>query len=62
LRRLDFSLHALRDVHLFLIVLALPHQVCQPLSEPFHSLLELIIFVAYETITYFYNNILIARW
>jgi hypothetical protein len=26
---------------------------CQPLSEPFHFLLELIIFLAYETITCF---------
>jgi hypothetical protein len=25
LRRLDFALHVLRDVHLFLIVLALAH-------------------------------------
>jgi hypothetical protein len=62
LRRLDFALHVLRDVHFFLIVLALAHQACQPLSEPFHLLLELIIFLAYETITCFYNNILIARW
>jgi hypothetical protein len=62
LRRLDFALHVLRDIHLFLIVLALAHQVCQPLSEPFHFLLELIIFLAYETIICFYNNILIARW
>jgi hypothetical protein len=52
----------LRDVHLFLIVLALARQACQPLSKPFHFLLELIIFLAYETITCFYNNILIARW
>jgi hypothetical protein len=51
LRRSDFAPHVLRDVHLFLIVLALAHQVCQPLSEPFHFLLELIIFLAYETIT-----------
>jgi hypothetical protein len=62
LRRLDFTLHVLRDVPLFFIVLALAHQACQPLSEAFHFLLELIIFVAYETITFFYNNILIARW
>jgi hypothetical protein len=62
LRRLYFALHVLRDVHLFLIVLALAHQVCQSLSEPFHFLLELIIFLAYETITCFYNNSLIARW
>jgi hypothetical protein len=33
LRRLDLALHVLRDVHLFFIVLALAHQVCQPLSE-----------------------------
>jgi hypothetical protein len=32
LRRLDFALHVLRDVHLFLIVLALAHQVSQPLG------------------------------
>jgi hypothetical protein len=51
LRRLDFALHVLRDVHLFLIILSLAHQACQPLSEPFHFLLELIIFLAYETIT-----------
>jgi hypothetical protein len=62
LRRLDFALHVLRDVHLFLIVLSLAHQACQPLSELFHFLLELIIFLAYETITCFYNNILISRW
>jgi hypothetical protein len=62
LRRLDFALYILRDVHFFLIVLALAHQACQPLSEPFYFLLELIIFLAYETITCFYNNILIARW
>jgi hypothetical protein len=62
LRRLDFALHVLRDVHLFFIILALAHQACQPLSEPFHLLFELIIFLAYETITFFYNNILIARW
>jgi hypothetical protein len=62
LRRLDFALHVLRDVHLFLIVLAFVHQVCQPLSEPFHFLLELIIFLSYEIITCFYNNILMARW
>jgi hypothetical protein len=62
LRMLDFSLHVLRDVHLFLIILALAHQACQSLSEPFYFLLELIIFLAYETITCFYNNILIARW
>jgi hypothetical protein len=62
LRRLDFALYVLRDVHLFLIILALAHQACQPLSKSFHFLLELIIFLAYETITCFYNNILIARW
>jgi hypothetical protein len=62
LRRLDFALHVLRDVHLFLIVLAFAHQACQPLSEPFHFLLKLIILLAYEGITCFYNNILIARW
>jgi hypothetical protein len=62
LRRLDFALHVLRDVHLFFIILALAHQACQPLSESFHFLLELIIFLTYETITFFYNNILIARW
>jgi hypothetical protein len=62
LRRWDFALHVLSDIHLFLIVLALAHQAWQPLSEPFHFLLELIIFLAYETITCFYNNILIARW
>jgi hypothetical protein len=28
MRRLDFALHVLRDVHLFLIVLSLAHQVC----------------------------------
>jgi hypothetical protein len=61
LRRLDFALHVLRDVHLFFIVLALAHQACQPLSELFHFLLELIIFLVHETITCFYNNILIAR-
>jgi hypothetical protein len=61
LRRLDFTLHVLRDVHLVLMSLAFAHQVCQPLSEPFHLLLELIIFLAYETITCFYNNTLIAR-
>jgi hypothetical protein len=61
LRRLDFTLHVLRDVHLFLITLALAHQACQHLSEPFHFLLELIIFLAYERIICFYNNILIAR-
>jgi hypothetical protein len=61
LRRLDFALHVLRDVHLFLVVLALAHQICQPLLELFHFFLELIIFLAYETITCFYNNILIAR-
>jgi hypothetical protein len=44
LRRLDFALHVLRDVHLLLIVLALAHQACQPLLEPFHF--ELIIFIA----------------
>jgi hypothetical protein len=53
LRRLDFALHVLRDVRLFLIVLALAHQACQPLSEPFHFLLKLIIFLAYERITCF---------
>jgi hypothetical protein len=52
----------LRDVHLFFIVLALAHQVCQPLLEPFHLSLELIIFLAYEIITCFYNHILMARW
>jgi hypothetical protein len=62
LRRLDFSLHVSRDVHLFLIALAFAHQACQPLSEPFHFLLKLIILLDYETITCFYNNILIARW
>jgi hypothetical protein len=62
LRRLDFTVNVLRDVDLFLIVLAFAHQDCQPLSEPFHFLLELIIFLAYETITCFYNNIPIARW
>jgi hypothetical protein len=51
LRMLDFALHVLRDVHLFLIILALAHQVCHHLSEPFHFLLELIMFLAYETIT-----------
>jgi hypothetical protein len=51
LRRLDLALHVLRDVHLFFIVLALAHQVCQPFSEPFHFSLELIIFLAYEIIT-----------
>jgi hypothetical protein len=30
---------------LFFIVLALAHQACQPLSEPFHFLLELISFL-----------------
>jgi hypothetical protein len=53
LRRLDFALHVLKDVQSFLIILALAHQVCQPLSEPFHFSLELIIFLAYETITFF---------
>jgi hypothetical protein len=62
LRRLDFALHVLRDVHMFLIVLAFAHQACQPLAKPFHFFLELIIFLGYETITCFYNNILIARW
>jgi hypothetical protein len=62
LRKLDFALYVLRDVHMFLIVLTLAHQACQPLSEPFCFFLELIIFLAYETITFFYNNILIARW
>jgi hypothetical protein len=52
----------LRDVHLFLNVLAPAHQVCQPLSEPFHFLLKLFILLAYEGITCFYNNTLIARW
>jgi hypothetical protein len=61
LRRLDFAIHVLREVHLFFIILALAHQVYQPLSEPFHFLLELIIFLAYEIITCFYNNILMAR-
>jgi hypothetical protein len=61
LRRLDFALHVLIDVHLFFIVLALAHQVCQPLSEPFYFLIELIIFLAYEIITCFYNNILMTR-
>jgi hypothetical protein len=51
LRRLDFTLHVLRDVHLFFIILSLAHQVCQPLSEPFHFSLNLIIFLAYEIIT-----------
>jgi hypothetical protein len=46
LRRLDVALHVLRDVHLFLIVLALAHQANQLLSEPFHFLLELIILIA----------------
>jgi hypothetical protein len=62
LRRLDLAFHVLRDVHLFFIILALAHQVCQPLSEPFHFLLELILFLAYEIITCLYNNILMARW
>jgi hypothetical protein len=62
LRRLDFALHVLRDVHLFSIVLALAHQVCQPLLKSFHFSLELIIFLAYDIITCFYNNILMARW
>jgi hypothetical protein len=62
LRTLDFALHVLRDVHLFLVILALAHQVCQPLSKPFHFLLKLIILLAYEGITCFYNNILISRW
>jgi hypothetical protein len=62
LRRLDFALHVLRDVHLFFMILSLAHQACQPLSEPFHFLLELTIFLTYETIIFFYNNILIARW
>jgi hypothetical protein len=61
LRRLDFALHVLRDVHLVFIILAHAHQACQPLSEPFHFLLELIIYLSYELITCFYNNILIAR-
>jgi hypothetical protein len=59
---LDFALHVLRDVHLLLIILALAHQACQPLSDPFHFLLELILFLAYETIIFLYSNILIARW
>jgi hypothetical protein len=62
LRRLDVPLHVLTDVHLFLIVLALAHEACQPLSEPFHFLIKLIFLLAYEGITCFYNNILIARW
>jgi hypothetical protein len=62
LRRLDFALHVLRDVHLFFIVLVLAHQACQPPSEPFHFLLEPIMFLAYEEITCFYNKIIIARW
>jgi hypothetical protein len=53
LRRLDFALHVLRDVHLFLIMLAITHQACQPLSEPFYFLLKLIILLAYEAITFF---------
>jgi hypothetical protein len=52
----------LRDVHFFLVVLAFAYQACQPLSEPFHFLLKLIIILAYERITCFYFNILIARW
>jgi hypothetical protein len=52
----------LRDVHLFLISLSFANQACQPLSEPFHFLLKLIILLAYEGITCFFNNILIARW
>jgi hypothetical protein len=28
LRRLEFAFHVLRDVHLFLIILALTHQPC----------------------------------
>jgi hypothetical protein len=51
----------LRDVHLFPIFLALAHQACQPLSEPFHFLLKLIIVLAYEGITCFYNSIFIAK-
>jgi hypothetical protein len=51
LRRLDLALHVLRDVHLFFIVLAFAHQVCQSLLEPFHFLFELIILLAYEIIT-----------
>jgi hypothetical protein len=51
LRMLYFALRVLRDVHLFLIVLALAHQACQPLSKPFHFSLEIIIFLAYEIIT-----------
>jgi hypothetical protein len=46
---------------LFLIILALSHQACQPLSEIFHILLKVIILLAYERITCFYNNILIER-
>jgi hypothetical protein len=37
-----------RTDNLFFIILALAHQACQPLSEPFHFLLELNIFLAYE--------------
>jgi hypothetical protein len=59
---LDFALHVLGDVHMFLIVLALAHQACQPFSEPFHFLLKLIILLAYEGITCFYKKILSARW
>jgi hypothetical protein len=62
LRRLDVVLHVLRDIHLFLIVLALSHQASQLLSGLFQFLLELIILLSYEIITYFYNNILIAMW
>jgi hypothetical protein len=62
LRTLDIALHVLREAHLFLIFLALAHQANQLLSKPFHFLLELIILLAYETITCFFNNILIARW
>jgi hypothetical protein len=62
LRRLDFALYVLRDVHLFFIVLALAHHACQPLAKLFHFLLELIILLAYEIITCFYNNILMTRW
>jgi hypothetical protein len=62
LRRLDVALHVLRDIYLFLIVLALFHQDSQLLSGLFQFLLELIILLSYEIITYFYNNILIAMW
>jgi hypothetical protein len=62
LRRLNITLHVLRDVHLFLIVLTLAHETNQLISETFHFLLELIILLTYEMITCFYNNIIIARW